>query len=44
MKLYGMGKSRSFRALWALEEARLDYEYISVKFGSAEENGTASEA
>ena len=43
MKLYGMGKSRSFRALWALEEAGLDYEYVGVSFGSNEENGTASE-
>jgi len=43
MKLYGLGKSRSFRALWALEEAGLDYDYISVKFGSKEDNGTASD-
>ena len=43
IKLYGLGKSRSFRALWAIEEAGLDYHYISVKFGSEEENGTASE-
>lgn len=27
MKLYGVGQSRSFRALWALEEAGIDYEY-----------------
>jgi len=43
MKLYGLGKSRSFRALWALEEAGLEYEYISIKFGSSEKNGAASE-
>jgi glutathione S-transferase len=42
MKLYGMGKSRSFRALWALEEAGVKYDYVSVVFGSSEENGTAS--
>jgi glutathione S-transferase len=30
MKLYGMGQSRSFRALWALEESGLDYEYINT--------------
>jgi glutathione S-transferase len=30
MKLYGMGQSRSFRALWALEESGLDYEYITT--------------
>jgi len=36
MKLYGFGQSRSFRALWALEESGLDYEYIAVNFGSEE--------
>jgi len=30
MKLYGMGQSRSFRCLWALEEAGLQYEYVPV--------------
>ncbi|HFB64200.1 MAG TPA: glutathione S-transferase family protein [Aeromonadales bacterium] len=43
MKLYGMGKSRSIRALWALEEAQLKYEYISVEFGSDQQNGALSE-
>ena len=43
MKLYGMGKSRSFRALWALEEAGIKYEYVTVQFGSSDENGTASD-
>ncbi|PCI64283.1 MAG: glutathione S-transferase [Gammaproteobacteria bacterium] len=42
MKLYGMGKSRSFRALWALEESGIDYEYVEIKFGSDGENGAAS--
>ena len=36
MKLYGFSQSRSFRALWALEESGLDYEYIAVNFGSEE--------
>lgn len=31
IKLYGFGQSRSFRCLWALEEAGLEYEYISKK-------------
>lgn len=31
MKLYGMAQSRSFRALWALEESGLAYEYVPVK-------------
>ena len=44
MKLYGMGQSRSFRALWALEEADIDYEYVAIEFGSTEEKGAASEA
>ncbi|MFK7864345.1 MAG: glutathione S-transferase family protein [Pseudohongiellaceae bacterium] len=32
MKLYGMGQSRSFRPLWALEETGLPYEYEEVAF------------
>ncbi len=31
IKLYGFGQSRSFRCLWALEEAGLKYEYINAK-------------
>ena len=34
MKIYGRGKSRSFRCIWAAEEAGINYEYIEVKFGS----------
>lgn len=30
MKLYGMGPSRSFRCLWALEESGLAYDYIAM--------------
>ncbi len=30
MKLYGMGQSRSFRALWALEESGLEYEFVAT--------------
>lgn len=44
MKLYGRGESRSFRALWALEEAGLKYEYHEVKIGSSEENGTQTDS
>lgn len=36
MKLYGFGHSRSFRALWALEESGIQYDYIPVKFGSSQ--------
>ncbi|HJO12727.1 MAG: glutathione S-transferase family protein [Gammaproteobacteria bacterium] len=43
MKLYGMGQSRSFRALWALEESGLEYEYIAVKtFTDADDPASAS--
>ncbi len=43
MKLFGKGTSRSFRCVWAAEEAGIAYEYISVEFGSAGEKGTNSE-
>ncbi|MEX0943550.1 MAG: glutathione S-transferase family protein [Pseudomonadales bacterium] len=33
IQLYGRGQSRSFRALWALEESGLEYEYINVQPG-----------
>lgn len=40
LKLYGMGQSRSFRALWALEEAGLPYEYetVTLRTDGTEEN------
>jgi glutathione S-transferase len=38
--LYGSFPSRSFRALWALEEAELSYEYTKIKLGSQEDNGS----
>lgn len=38
MKLYGMGQSRSFRCLWALEEAGLKYEYIPIKLRTEAED------
>lgn len=42
MKLYGMAQSRSFRALWALEETGIPYEYIPIKlFASASESDSA---
>ena len=31
IKLYGFGQSRSFRCLWDLEEAGVEYEYINAK-------------
>ncbi|MFT6029850.1 MAG: glutathione S-transferase [Oleiphilaceae bacterium] len=43
MKLYGTKKSRSFRCVWAAEEAGLDYEYIEVALGSSELNGSQTD-
>ena len=43
MKLYGTKKSRSFRCVWAAEEAGLDYEYIEVALGSSESNGSQTD-
>lgn len=43
MEIYGAGNSRSIRALWALEEAQLDYHYVAVEFGSNKANGSLSE-
>jgi len=42
--LYGSGQSRSFRALWALEESGLDYRYNAVAIGSPEKGGTQTES
>ena len=38
--LYGSSHSRSFRALWALEEAELSYKYTKIKLGSQDKNGS----
>ena len=37
IRLYGFQQSRSFRALWALEESGLEYEYIRVKLRTGAE-------
>lgn len=36
--LYGLGPSRSFRCLWALSEANLEHEFVSLEL-----NGTGSD-
>ncbi|PHS69025.1 MAG: glutathione S-transferase [Methylophaga sp.] len=41
--LYGSAQSRSFKALWALEEAGIPYEYKQVNIGKTDENGTQTE-
>ena len=40
MTLYGSGQSRSFRALWALEESGLVFEYRHIKIGDEDEGGS----
>lgn len=40
MIVYGSGQSRSFRVVWALEEASLEYEYRKLQFGSKEQHGS----
>ena len=42
MKLFGMQQSRSFRCLWALEEAGIEYEYIPVKLRTDSEDPDSS--
>jgi len=42
IKIYGFGKSRSFRCLWALHEAGVEHEFVAIDFGSTETNGTQS--
>ncbi|MFT5717297.1 MAG: glutathione S-transferase [Oleiphilaceae bacterium] len=41
MKLYGVGNSRSFRTIWAAEEAVITYEYVGVEFGGTGESGSS---
>lgn len=42
MKIYGVGSSRSFRAIWAAFEAGVEFEYFSLDFGSDKQGGTHS--
>ena len=40
ISLYGSGQARSFRALWALEEAGLDFEYQHVRIAQPDKGGS----
>jgi len=40
--LYGFDPSRSFRCSWALSEAGLDYEFVSLNLGSVGSDGAKS--
>ncbi len=42
--LYGVGASRSFRCLWALEEAQLEHEFISLDLSGSGSDGAKSDA
>ncbi len=42
LTLYGLGPSRSFRCLWALEEAQLDYNFISLDLAGTGPDGAKS--
>ncbi len=42
MKIYGVGSSRSLRALWAAYESEVEFEYHSLAFGSSDDGGTHS--
>jgi len=37
--LYGVGTSRSFRCLWALHEAQLEHEFVSLDLGGSGKDG-----
>ncbi len=43
MQIYGTKKSRSFRCVWAAEEAGIKYEYIEIALGSTESNGSQTD-
>ena len=42
VKLYGLGRSRSLRCLWALSEAQIDCEFIPLELGGSDANGMQS--
>lgn len=42
--LYGSSNTRSFRALWALEEAGIDYDYQQLRLGRPGKNGARSDS
>lgn len=44
LTLYGSAQTRTFRVLWALEEAGLSYDYKQVRLGRTTNNGTKNDA
>ena len=39
---YGLGQTRSFRCLWALTEAKVTHEFVSLDLGGINHNGAKS--
>ena len=35
LRIYGIARTRAFRALWMAKELGIDYEHIPVEIGSA---------
>lgn len=44
LTLYGLGRSRSFRVLWALEEVGVEFEYLDLDMGSTADDGNLSDS
>jgi len=40
--LYGLGLSRSFRCSWALAEAEIEYDFVSLNLSSTDSDGAKS--
>jgi glutathione S-transferase len=40
--LYGLGQSRSFRCSWALAEAEIDYDFVSLNLSGTDSDGAKS--
>jgi glutathione S-transferase len=40
--LYGVGPSRSFRCAWALEEAQIEYDFVSLNLSGTDSDGAKS--
>ena len=41
MQIYGVRASRTFRAMWMLEELELSYDYVELDIGRGELKGPA---
>ena len=39
LRIYGVARTRAFRALWIAKELDLDYEHIPIEIGAMRETG-----